>query len=489
MKQWIAKTGLAGMLAVLAACGSSVGVPTPEVENQLEAGLVGAMAAGDLDLGFLGTGKLEVGWSGWESRAKGMAVDPLNNEVVIVGTQFDPATGNERIALTRVNPNGSLAGGFDGDNTMPGFPGNGKVTTDIPGVSEENVRAVAIDPYSRKIVVVGSVYNLNNRTDVFVARYNPDGTLDASFGSAATGIVVTSVSLYDDWAADVAIIASTTGDGKILVAGGTDMNGSDDFLLMRYNANENLSSFGSTGNGIVTTSFTSTDDSAVAVAILSSGNIVLGGTNGDLDFALAQYTPDGLLDVNFDGDLAMPGYPGNGKVTARIAPLRGIDVATDITVGGQGRISMSGWTELSVGTYQFALLRFNSNGTLDTGFDGDVGMVGYPGNGKVRLPIGSSAKANALMWDGSSRLVVVGESFGINGTDKEFVVTRFNNNGSLDTTFSANGALAGIKHTDWSSTDEESAVAVAFANSGKIWVAGTVSINSLVSFGLARYEN
>jgi uncharacterized delta-60 repeat protein len=123
-----------------------------------------------------------------------------------------------------------------------------------------------------------------------------DGTLDPDFGNA--GLVVTDFGGSYDRAVAVDIQA----DGKIVAAGITNTSGGYDFALARYNPDGTLDpTFGTAG--LVTTDFGGTGDTAYAVAIQADGKIVAAGwAIGDeyhLDFALARYeiaqTPDQAL--------------------------------------------------------------------------------------------------------------------------------------------------------------------------------------------------
>src|SRR5215471_8871134 len=148
------------------------------------------------------------------------------------------------------------------------FGTGGKVSLPLPG-SNDSVRGTAIQS-DGKIVVAGSDSN-----DFTLARYNTNGTLDSSFGSA--GEVVTDFSGGADQAFAVAIDSS----GKIVVAGSaanpsTVNPTGTDFALARYNTNGSLDmTFGSGGK--VVTDFNGGPDQASALIIDSNGKIVVGG--------------------------------------------------------------------------------------------------------------------------------------------------------------------------------------------------------------------
>jgi uncharacterized delta-60 repeat protein len=187
---------------------------------------------------------------------------------------------NAKFALVRYNLDGSL------DST---FGGDGVVTTDFtPTVDWADSVAVQADG---KIVAMGFSGQGGPNTKFALARYNPDGTLDATFG--AGGKVTTDFTRFFDWGWAVAIQA----DGKIVAAGCSGFTGGGThgkFALARYNTDGTLdTTFGDDGK--VTTDFTRFDDCAGAVAIGADGKIVvagdsgIGGQNGKV--AVARYTP------------------------------------------------------------------------------------------------------------------------------------------------------------------------------------------------------
>ena len=132
-----------------------------------------AQQPGDLDPTFSGDGKM----TDWTGRAKAVAIQPDGKIVVAGSTNMDSS-----FALARYNPDGSIDPAFGG--------GDGKVTTDI-GYSNESANAVALQS-DGKIVVLGTTWDgTGSQWGHFsLVRYNPDGSLDDSFGGG-DGIVVT----------------------------------------------------------------------------------------------------------------------------------------------------------------------------------------------------------------------------------------------------------------------------------------------------------
>src|SRR5215468_3152090 len=138
---------------------------------------------------------------------------------------------------------------IDGD-LDPMFGTDGKVLTDFDH-STDVANAVALQT-DGKLVVVGTTYINNDFSgeDFAVARYNPDGTLDKTFGIGGK--------VQTDFPGLAAVASSVVvqPDGKIVVAGGAFplFTFAGDFKVARLNANGSLD-MGFGDHGIVTTSF------------------------------------------------------------------------------------------------------------------------------------------------------------------------------------------------------------------------------------------
>src|SRR5881396_965906 len=124
--------------------------------------------------------------------------------------------------------------------------------------------------------------------------------------------------------------------------------------------------------GIVTTDFFGADDEASAVAIQADGKIVAAGyalnaSTGNYDFALARYNIDGSLDDATASDIT-PGdqFGTGGKVTTDFAG--GSDKAAAIAIQSDGKIVVAGLAFNTRGNDDFALARYNPDGSLDTSF-------------------------------------------------------------------------------------------------------------------------
>jgi len=312
-----------------------------------------------------------------------------------------------------------------GGDLDPTFGTGGQVTTDLAH-STDIANAVAVQA-DGKLVVVGQTYKNNDYSDedFVVARYNTDGTLDTTFGRSGR--------VRTDFPGLAAVPSSVViqPDGKIVVAGGAFplFTFLGDFKVVRYNPNGSLDrSFGD--GGIVTTSFPGDGSYAFAVALQSDGKIIAAGTDfldfnpGDMsntDFALARYNPDGSLDTTF----------GNGG-TVTTDFLGNEDDAFSVLIQPDGKIVAVGSANDPATFYDFAAVRYLSNGMIDATFG-----VG----GKVRTDFGDQnfdqARSAALQPDG--RIVAAGFAISQNGLSQNFAVARYTSNGVLDTTFSRDG--------------------------------------------------
>jgi uncharacterized delta-60 repeat protein len=306
------------------------------------------LSAGDLDLGFGTGGKVTTDFSGGD-RATAVVLQS-DGKIVLAG--FD---GSGDFALARYNADGSL------DTT---FGSGGKVTTDFAG-GNDSANAVALQS-DGKIIVAGTTYTGVGAADFALARYNADGSLDTRFGSG--GKVTTDFSRRTDHAQAVAIQS----DGKIVVAGQSytvgkkGYNGDDEFALARYNADGSLDTgFGSRGK--VLTSIGSGASDAFGVALQGDGKIVVAGraigSSQSMDIAVARYTAGGSLDTTFgSGGTVLTDFAGYG------------DQALGVALQGDGKIVAAGETNPGSSYDDFALVRYTTTGSLDTTF-GSGGKV------------------------------------------------------------------------------------------------------------------
>jgi uncharacterized delta-60 repeat protein len=319
-------------------------------------------SSGTLDTSFSRDGKQSTSFDGFGA-ATDVAIQ-ADGKIVVAGYS------GAKFALARYNPNGSLD---------PTFSGDGKQTTGF-GVAE----GVAIQP-DGKIIAVGR--GGTDGANFVLARYNPNGSLDATF--SGDGKQQTDFGGYDG-ANGVAL----QGNGKI-VAAGFALGG--DFGLARYNSSGTLDTSFS-GDGKQTTDFGGGSDGASAVALQGDGKIVAAGCAcpDDVDarnFALARYNANGALDTTFSGD---------GKQTTDFL-FGADDSAKDVAIQPSGRIVAVGTAFGGPTGYDFALARYNANGALDASFSTD---------GRKRTNFGNPDIASGVALQGDGKIVAVGSDPG-----------------------------------------------------------------------------
>src|SRR6266571_4216451 len=271
----------------------------------------------------------------------------------------------------------------------------GYVVTPIPSGTKTSANAVAV---SGTNILVAGHSKIGGKFAIALAQYTSSGALDSTFGSG--GIVTTPIGSLD---ADAAALAVQV-DGKIVAAGlaGSAFTNVWDVALLRYNANGSLDTdpitgFGG-GTGIVTTDIGSSSNYANAVALQADGKIVVAGnafanpSANTSDVAVLRYNTDGTLDTTGFGS-------PNGYVTTNIGAFDdGFAVAVQ---PADGKIVVAGNADAGMGD-RLALLRYNSNGSLDNGF-GSGGIVTRAASGPSTI-----AGAFAVVLQPGGEIVVAG---------------------------------------------------------------------------------
>jgi uncharacterized delta-60 repeat protein len=347
----------------------------------------------------------------------------------------------------------------------PSFGNGGEVTTDFGGFPPDDHAHSLVQQADGKLVVAGGVFRSDGDfdNDFALARYNPDGSLDASFGNG--GIVLTDFADGEE-----AHALALQADGKLVAAGVAFTSGAGQmFGLARYNPDGSLdASFGN--GGTVTTAFGSGIVQPSGLAVQADGKLVAAGSvlvGSTLDFALVRYQPNGTLDQTFGKA---------GRVTTQIT--RSDDDAQALALQADGKLVLAGSANVG-GHFDFALARYRPNGTLDRTF-GKAGKVTTDFTG----PDNSDA-ANALAVQADGKLVAAGVAF-TGGVGEDFALARYQRDGSLDPAFGTGGKVT----TDFAgSTAFESVNALAVQADGNLVAAGVaqVAAGAQPDFALARY--
>ena len=390
--------------------------------------------------------------------------------------------------------------------------------SNVPGMGgylEDSANAVAVQP-DGKIVAAGSAGCRLDFGDpgcsFAVARYDADGSLDATF--SGDGKVKTRFSAGAQ-AYDVALQP----DGKIVVAGEAwrDPTDSDDWdlALARYETDGSLdTTFGTNG---LARAFVGSGVGARALVIQPDGYIVAGGPTG-----IARFDTHGTLDPSFgtggirrmDGnvDLAVQSdskivvvrstahafvatrlntngtldktFGVDGHATANFGP-GGVDVSR-VAVQPDGAIVVAGSHRLNY-VYSVALARFTTYGSVDTSFGIDGMVTTQVADGETY----DQSVGRGLAIQPNGAIVVVGGVWSTwdpslgpqdNAFESAFGIVRYTERGSLDRRFSGDGKLLVYFGQNW---DFQQATSVALGPSGAIVVAGESPMHH-GDFGIVR---
>ncbi|MEP0548967.1 MAG: T9SS type A sorting domain-containing protein [Rhodothermales bacterium] len=454
-----------------------------EAEQPADFAVVRFLPDGALDAAFGEGGTVVTALSGGTDLAQDVLVQPDGKLVAAGYTSNEPGQSTEqRFALVR----------FLSDGTPdPAFGGDGIVTE--PGGAEDDIYVQACGltlGVDDRLIAAGM-----SGSAVVVARFEPDGTLDADFGE--DGVVrSTGLGPGDDHARTLLIQP----DGKLIVVGHADthddgLSPRSSIIVARYEETGALdATFGAEGT---TATRTPGPLSYVADAVLQpDGRVVVGGSThragaSGLDFVLARYLPDGTPDPDFgeggvvappiapnvfssavlrtdDGRLIVVGYAAYDVLLARYLPNGGLDASFgsggvlsadlggleqvgDAALQPDGKIIVVGRRLDSCCPYEGLALfvaRLEPNGSLDASF-GEDGVVILPEKG-----------ASAVALQGDGRIIVGGWSNG-------FAVFGFSPNGALE----------------WSRTvgAGSSARAVAVQPDGRIVATGSTSDGALIT--------
>ena len=402
-------------------------------------------APGDPDASFSGDGELLVDLADGREQGHALAIAP--NGAIVVAGEYRRSGGGQTddFALVRVNPGGSVQ----------------TQTTDIDG-GDDHALSVAFNRFSDKIVLSGYTKPKPGVThnEFATVRYNaafapdPEFNLDGSgrvdFGTSAIAqdvavdsnlrIVQVGVvnagggeddfaltrfrptdGFYDNGFSGDGRLTSARGgvqqakavaiqaDDKIVVAGISGPPGDFNLAVARYRPLDGSPDTTWSPDGWRETDFGAAQEYANDVAIQPDGKIVVAGQTGTA-FALARYNTDGTLDSSFSGD---------GKQTTSFAGQS--DIATGVAIQADGRIVAGGHSFTGgAAARDFALARYNPDGTLDTSFSGD---------GKQTLDLGSNDIAEGVAIQPDGRIVLAGHQ-DLSALDTRFAIARFEGGGT-----------------------------------------------------------
>ncbi len=330
------------------------------------------------------------------------------------------------LALSASAQDGSLDLSFNPTDVGYGF-GDG---------ADGEVLASAIQP-DGKVIIGGAFTHVHGVARGHIARLNTDGTVDNSFPGAnvSAGGNVQTIALQ--------------ADGKILIGGSfTTYGGNALFGLARLNSDGTLDPGFNMGTGL--------NGWVSAINVQNDGKILVAGSfttyNGTLRMKITRVLTSGAIDPSFD-----PGVGPVGNLTA-------------LAIQSDGKILVGGVFTTWNGAAHRSLVRLNSDGTLESGYNtaagtvGDVNCLALQSDGKVLLGgnftawggtprnriarlstaglldatfnpgNGPSNQVRTIRVLGTGKLLVGGDFGNYNGTNRQNIA-RVNTDGTLDATF------------------------------------------------------
>jgi uncharacterized delta-60 repeat protein len=425
------------------------------------------LSNGSLDPGFGNAGVRAFG-TFQSDFANAVAIQP-DGKIVVGGTSF--FSFNPDFALGRLNANGSV-------DTAFGTMGNGVVIDTFPfgpGGGDERINDLLIAP-GGAILAAGECIPINFYRDFALARYNPDGSPDTTFGKDYNGDDIKDGKLNTEFGfgqfggetSEIAHNVALQADGKIVAAGEWFDGFTSDFALARYLTDGTLDNTfgrldGTQPSGKQLVDFGSADDDGEGVSVVTVGGqskiVVSGQTdNNKGDIAVARLNANGTLDDAF-------GDGGRVSTNYGLIDLPNDDVGHAVVVQPDGKVIVGGRTGAG-GFGDFGLARFNRDGTVDTSFGN---------NGTIQTEMGVFDSLNALLLQPNGRILAAGE------TNDGFGLARYSADGNLDTSFDGDGKVI----TELGDFQADGATAAALMANGKIVLAGYSGFDG--TLGLVRY--
>ncbi len=364
----------------------------------------------------------------------------ISGQITTIGTARTNDDHTMEWAIVQYNQDGSLS---------PNFGLNGEVILDFS--PHDDIATDGILQTDGKLLVAGFTFNADSATyDFAMARYMKTGVLDYTFGNNGIVIIPTYKNYYIQ-GRNVSIALQA--DNKIVLTSVVTSNTQEQLYIGRYQTNGLIdSTFGT--NGYVNLAI-SPFILHTSVAIDNSQNIIVGFVNNFTSLGIIRLLSNGNLDYNFNG---------NGIVFTPISVSDAFE-NTELQLQNDGKIVLFGNAYDTIGTNSLVICRYTVTGLLDSTFNQDGIINGYPFMG------------TSLCIQSDNKILVVGNKY-INST-QILALTRYQTDGSLDSTFGNNGLIV----TDLQG--DEAIEKVVLTSSNEILVGGFFQSYSL----LAKYKN
>lgn len=216
-------------------------------------------------------------------------------------------------------------------------------------------------------------------------------------------------------------------------------------------------------DGFVRMDINNSNDVMKSIVTQADGKIIVVGYTSNLssdNYCLARFNLDGSIDN---------GFGLNGVV---VTAFPNSSVASDVAIQNDGKIVVAGHTG-----NEFAIARYTTSGLLDTSFGNQgIAYTSFSGNGAI---------TEALKIQTNGKIIVGGQVLDSPPDGSSFVLVRYNQDGTLDTTF----GIGGIVTTDVAPGAGLNALDqlkdLAIQQNGKIVVSGLSGPNTV----LIRYNS
>lgn len=358
-----------------------------------------AQNAGDLDLNYGISGKTTMNFGQATFYISNQAIQ-TDGKIVLVGSMYNES--NSFGFILRLNSDGTVDTSFN-------------TTGRVYNTFISNFKKVILLT-DGKILVIGE-----EKGEVALARYSTSGALDTTFdgdGMNYETVFTGGLYLYD---------VALQSDGKIITLSKFFSATNPNFRIRRYNSNGSIDpSFGTNGQLFYDLSY---NETPAAIAVLADDKFYIAGSSSSgstRNVFVTKHNSDGFLDTTFNTTgIKLTSFTGSTSSTT-----------SDMVVQPDGKIVTSNQVYVA-GVPRIIMVRYNTNGNLDTTFDSDGAAVTITTSGFGALTDGELK----IQSDGKIVLMQTMQPI-INGnSNQEILFLRYNSNGSLDTTFDGDGQL------------------------------------------------